>query len=77
MSRATEEIDCPNDPEHGRCLKRWLRKKYPISGKGDRNMPVTDVFEISCKICGNYEHHAARSGKRDAGEESVRKLMGR
>ena len=77
MSRKTEAIDCPNNPDHGLAFKRWLRGEYQqVSGVGG-SMPVADIFEINCNMCGKYEHRVERSRKLDASEASVRKLMGR
>lgn len=74
MSRKTEEIECPNNPDHGLTVKRWLRGEYQRVSGGGTSVPVADIFEINCQTCGKYEYREARSRKLDPGEESLRKL---
>ena len=63
MSRKTEEIRCPRNPDHGVTMKRWLRGDYKQGGTGDHAL-IADVFEINCQTCGKYEYRELCSAKK-------------
>jgi hypothetical protein len=51
MLPATEQIQCPRNPDHGPVTMRRLPpEEREMITKGDG-----DVFAIRCKFCGEYE----------------------
>jgi hypothetical protein len=57
MSPATEQIQCPRNPEHGMAGKRWLppNEREQIWPQG------AEVFEIDCAFCGKSEYQLPKN----------------
>lgn len=53
----TAQVACPNFPDHGITIKRWLRGAYARVTAGGAGAQIADVFEVDCPTCGKYERH--------------------